>query len=329
MAKRKRLSPANALGLSVNPSEDMSAAVNGGTGMRRRAPIADVVGDTASQAAFEEVSGELHKARAEGRLVLSVPLDAVQAGHLVRDRVVLDSEDMAVLQDSLRHRGQQTPIEVVDLGRGTYGLISGWRRLTALRFLLEETGDPRFSEVRALVRAPESAAEAYRAMVEENEVRSDLSFFERAHIACKAVEEGVYPDVQAAVQGLFAASRAPKRSKIVAFTTLVSVLGDALAFPAAISEKVGLSLVAALKADPGFALRLKTALGDMPQRSQAKERAIIDAALRAGTLKSSAPDPAQVARGILLTLHKDRIVLSGHSVDASLAEALKDWLSKR
>ena len=53
-----------------------------------------------------------------------------------------------------------------------YGLISGWRRLTALQALHAETGEARFATVQALVRRPETAADAYVTMVEENEIRA-------------------------------------------------------------------------------------------------------------------------------------------------------------
>lgn len=342
MAKRKRLSPAEAPEASLNqpaaaPETKYGMAVppNGWVGVRRRAPIADVAGDAAARAALDEVSAELHSARREGRLVLALPLASVEAGHLERDRVVLDAEEMAVLRDSLRDRGQQTPVEVVDLGAGRYGLISGWRRLTALRALYEETGAARFAEIKALVRAPDSAADAYRAMVEENEIRADLSFYERAHIACKAVEQGIYPDVHAAVQGLFAAARAPKRSKIVAFTALIDGLGEALHFPAAISEKVGLALVAALRADSGFADRLRAALKAAPPVSAAEERKVIEAALQSARPAAQAPASKQmpqaipVTPGIALTQHRGRLVLSGSDVDDDLARDLRAWLKGR
>lgn len=86
----------------------------------------------------------------------------------MRDRIGLDAAEMAPLVESLRTRGQQTPVEVVALEGGRYGLISGWRRVQALRRLCAETGDAaRFGTVLALLRQPRDAAEAYVAMVEE------------------------------------------------------------------------------------------------------------------------------------------------------------------
>ena len=202
MAKRKRLSPAP---IAPDASSLETKAALGWVGHgARRAPIADVSGAAARQSAFDEVADELRRAREEGRMVLRLPLSAVEAEHLVRDRVLADPEDMEVLKDSLRARGQQTPVEVVDLGTGRYGLISGWRRLTALRRLHRDTDDPRFAVVRALVVRPETAQDAYLSMVEENEIRVDVSHYERARIALKSVEQGVFPDHRAALRGLYA-----------------------------------------------------------------------------------------------------------------------------
>ena len=130
-------------------------------------------------------------------------LAAVEAAHLVRDRVVLAEDEMAALSDSLRARGQQTPIEVMELDAGRYGLISGWRRLTALQQLHAETGDAAFASIKALLRRREDLSAAYVAMVEENEIRADLSFYERARIAVQAAAAGVYPDTHTAVQSSF------------------------------------------------------------------------------------------------------------------------------
>ena len=103
------------------------------------APIAQVAGEAAASAALSELSQEMEAARAEGRLMVSLPLDAIDAGYLVRDRLVQDEDEMQALIASLISRGQQTPIEVVALPEPkdgqTHGLISGWRRLTALRRL--------------------------------------------------------------------------------------------------------------------------------------------------------------------------------------------------
>jgi len=328
MAKRKRLSPASITPTADGPLE--TKALNGWVGVRTRAPIADVAGDTAAQSAFEEVAAELRSARDEGRMVLKLPLEAIEEAHLVRDRVVLDGDDMHTLKASLQARGQQTPIEVVDLGAGRYGLISGWRRLTGLRQLQDETGNTdQFGVVQALVRAPDGAAQAYVAMVEENEIRSDLSFYERARISVQAAEQGIYPDVHTAVQSLFSSALAPKRSKISAFAVLVAQLDDVLRFPVAIPEKLGLALVSALQGRTGFGDNLRARLQQTPADTAAQERSTLDAALKAERGIAAPVKPDEIVPGIALKAGRKSLTLSGAGVDTALITALRDWLEKR
>jgi ParB family chromosome partitioning protein len=346
MAKRKRLSPATAVSEGTpNGPLEAKAYVGGWEGTRRpTAPIADVSGDASLRAALTEVTEELTAARSEGRFVARLPLGAVEGTHLVRDRIALDPDDQQSLIDSLRARGQQTPIEVVDLGAGRYGLISGWRRLSALRHLSVETGDARFAKVQALVRQPDSAADAYLAMVEENEVRANLSFYERARIAVQAVDQGVHDDTGAAVAALFASARAPKRSKIASFVTLVEALDTHLQFPGGIPEKLGLSLVTELRADPAFRRRLTEALRKAASTTPEAERSVLERSLTSratpkvtsGADRTSAPATGgaaaaadTVALGITLTQRGQRLTLSGPGITSDLADDLRAWLLSR
>ncbi|WP_299832326.1 ParB N-terminal domain-containing protein [uncultured Roseobacter sp.] len=330
MAKRKRLAPAAIADQDTGGDALETKAFLGWAGTRRP-PIADISGDAAAQSALEEVSGELHRARTEGRMITSLPLNEIDDAHLVRDRSHVDAEEMQVLIDSLRSRGQQTAIEVVALAGGHYGLISGWRRLMALRQLLEQTQEPRFATVKALIRSPQSAPDAYRAMVEENEIRADLSFYERARIAVQAAAQGVYPDPQTAVQALFEAARPPKRSKILSFTTLVSALDAHLKFPAAIPEKLGLPLAAALQADKGFRRRLTEALRRAAPETATAERAVLERILRGEDQPRRAKSsPAeQIAPGVQIRVASGRVSLSGKAVDDMLVEDLRQWLLAR
>ncbi|WP_407474987.1 ParB/RepB/Spo0J family partition protein [Sulfitobacter sp. PM12] len=266
MAKRKRLTPPRGDYLAGEPVTDAGSTPSletkalfptypQGVAPKMRSPsppIAHVASDAATSAALAEVTAELHSARAEGRMVQSLHLDQIESSYLVRDRLVADDEDMAALRASLSARGQQTPIEVVSTEQGGYGLISGWRRLTALTQLYKETGDAHFSTVLALVRRPVDAADAYVAMVEENEIRVGLSYFERARIVSRAVEEGVYIDTKSALNGLFGNGSRAKRSKIKSFLPVVEQLGPYLSYPAGIGERLGLALSQKLQADEAF-----------------------------------------------------------------------------
>lgn len=263
------------------------------------APIAQVTGASAAAAAFEEVSAALQSARAEGRLVQALPLSAVDESYLVRDRLGNGQEDLQSLTDSLRARGQQTPIEVVALTDDRFGLISGWRRLMALRALHAETGEARFGTVLALLRQPATASDAYVAMVEENEIRLGLSYYERARIVARAAEMAVFSDEASALKALFAAASRAKRSKIGSFLAVYHALDARLRFAGAIPERLGLALARAMQADavfaPRLADRLRKAGADTPEAELAVlHRALADAGAEGGAGRAEAGEPGTV-----------------------------------
>lgn len=333
MAKRIRLTPPQETYLAPAPPENK--ALNGpfGSVARSAAPIAQMAGDAATAAALREVSEELQSARAEGRLVQQVPLTAIEVDHLLRDRIHQDDEDMTALRESLRARGQQTPIDLVDLGGGRYGLISGWRRLMALGDLHAETGEARFATVQALLRRPDGSADAYLAMVEENEIRVALGHYERGRIAAKAAEAGVYADVQTALRHLYSSASRAKRSKIGTFVTIYHQMDAALRFPAAISERFGLALAAALEADAGLGPRLVQMLGKAAPQTPAQEQAVLARALRPAKQAVPPKDQSQVAPGVWLQVAGKgavaRYTLSGPGLGADFGATLADWLHKR
>lgn len=314
MSKRRRLTPAQLL--QGVPAEILT-----------RPPIAQVAAETAAMAAFEEVAGELRRAEAEGRMVLTLDLDQVAVDYLIRDRVVRDDDDTRALRDSLRARGQQVPIEVVDQGPGfqpRYGLISGWRRLLALWDLWDQTGDPRFAKVLALIRRPDAAPQAYVAMIEENEIRAGLSFYERARITLMAVRAGVYETEKKALQSLFSTASDAKRSKVKSFIPLVQALDGALRFPTHIPERTGLALSKALEEQAGFAETLRNRLLRRPAPSPQAEALVLAQAMRPE--KGSEPPVGDVS-AIRLTSGKARVLLEGPGVDAAFVARLKIWLT--
>lgn len=347
MAKRKRLKPAETKGANSAPEvsemitrHDIAHASIGvvpKAALRRPPPpIAQVAGDAAVTSALEQVAGELQSAKAEGRMILNVSLRDIDASYLVRDRLVADDDDMATLKASLRARGQQTPIEVVELDEGRYGLISGWRRLTALMALFDETQDTRFGQIQCLIRRPEGAADAYLAMVEENEIRVGLSYYERARIAALAAEQGVYPTGQRAVKDLFASASRAKRSKIGAFLQVHDLLDMVLKFPTALTERFGLELSKALSNDPYLGQRIYEALEEAELETSADELGLIQQMLRGETVtvptsvKSEPKAPVEdFLPGIRLDASGTRITLTGDNVTDALLDDLKIWLRNK
>lgn len=189
-------------------------------------------------------------AQAEGRVLVRIPLGEISTSALPRDRIDLEAvalaDEMEELKASIRARGQKEPVEVFRDADGVLQLKKGWRRLTALRQLLDETGDEAFETV--VARIDDSAAERlerYIDMVEENVVREDLTFAEMAQVVLEAaadpsVEER---DTDVLVNRLYGSLHKMKRSYIRSFVTLLCELGDALRWPKAVSRNLGVEVV--------------------------------------------------------------------------------------
>lgn len=350
MAKRKRLTPAlpEFLNAGAGGLETKSA-------LGPMAPIASVAGDASAAAALREVSDAMQEIREDGRLVQKIPLDQIQADHLRRDRMAIDDDEMAALITSIREHGQRMPIEVVELGEGAFGLISGWRRMAALESLFSETGETRFQNVLAFLRRPDTASDAYVAMVEENEIRVGLSYYERARIAALAVREGVYPTEKVALNQLFASASRAKRSKINAFLSVFHVLDEVLHFPTALGERQGLELAKALAEDASAGPRLVAALkAEKPDTAEA-ELALLKQKLIAKPVRTEIPEPQaskpevkpqtktepsgpetrdvpreEMTTGVFLSNEggylKRRLVLEGPKVDEAFQSRLEAWL---
>jgi len=330
MAKRKRLGPA-----TLSEAADVSAAITDSEADREilpgrvlarptgaTAPIANVAADAATQAALSNVIDTITKAKREGRMVLELDPDRIDANHLMRDRTRVEPQEMAVLVTSIAERGQQSPIEVVDLGEGRYGLISGWRRLYAIKQL----GDRR---VLALLRAPHDAPEAYLAMIEENEIRVGLSYYERARIVSKSVSGGVFESDKAALQSLFRSASRAKRSKIKSFLPLVTYLDGVLHFPEDLGERLGLTLSRALEDDRSLPARLIAALSPAPTDA-VEEQTVIK------NILSAPSDQAPLARQtethrLLPNLRAEiradgSVLISGKVLTPTLTRDLCAWL---
>lgn len=345
MAKRRRLIPSPLAGdfdpdrAESPPSPlEVKAFLRPSLGAGVTPPIARVAQDAATQAALDEVSAVLAKARAEGRLVQALPLEAIDMGHLVRDRIGIDEEELGHLIASIAAHGQRTPIEVTDLGQGRYGLISGWRRMQALMRLSETTQDAKFGSVLALLRRPSEASETYVAMVEENEVRLGLSYYERARIAARAVDLGVFETEKQALQRLFASASRARRSKIGSFLGLYRALDPVLRFPAAIPERLGLALAKALDDAPTRLEGLCLALAAHPARDAAEEQTRLAGFIAGKTVSdpaktadvASPPKRQELQPGVFLEVSggwtKPVLTILGPNVGPAFRERLESWL---
>ena len=185
----------------------------------------------------------------------------------------------------------------------------------------------------ALVRRPDQASDAYLAMVEENEIRVGLSYYERARIVAKAVAQGVFETEKQALQRLFHTASRPKRSKIGSFLAIVHALDGALRFPETVSERLGLSLSRALEDDPSLAPQLRGRLAEAAPKEPQAEQEILAAALEppapARPEAEPVPAPDEPRPGVRVSTGKDgRLVLQGPGVDEALKARLLAWLAE-
>ncbi|MEP1614547.1 MAG: ParB/RepB/Spo0J family partition protein [Roseobacter sp.] len=267
MAKRRKITTPSADDLTRIEEEFRRETLNApNPGM---APISQVSAESARaqqiissdervQLAHDTEDAQRYRvAEKQGRLIRALPIDAINPDVLVRDRTVIDPQEMAELKESIAAHGVRLPIEVFtgQGGDAEFALLSGYRRLKAVRELLDETRDDRYRTIPALHRDPEALGGGFAAMVEENEIRSSLSHYERGRIAVVATQRGAFSNPEDAVATLFKVASKAKRSKIRSFSLVFEELGDLLSFGERLKERDGLRLSTVLKEGGGPQLR--------------------------------------------------------------------------
>ena len=257
---------------------------------QRRGPMATAIVETADasreraaveaeiRAENDALAHEFVRLKKLGLVTDMVPLAEVHAGKLVRDRSRRADTDVEDLKTSIQAVGLSNPIRVEPRGQGGYELIEGWRRLSAFKALLAETGDPRWGLIPAsFVPAGETVDGLYRRMVDENLVRKDISWAEMARLARAYAEDhvGGCEDLDQAVNHLYASANPQKRSYIRRFAYLLSRLEKYLEHPEAIPRALGLSLAQRIDAQPELTARIIDRLRREPRRSAEDELAIL------------------------------------------------------
>jgi ParB family chromosome partitioning protein len=167
-----------------------------------------------------------------------IPTAEIDESALPRDRTAHDQDALTELERSILAHGLRMPIEVYELaepqGPHRYGLISGFRRLAAVH-ALHDNGAGNHATIPAFLRQPKNDAEVYLHMVEENAIRAEVSPWEQAMVAVKAVDAGAYPGIDAAVDALYASLGRLKRTRLRAVAHLAAELDGELAAPEPLS----------------------------------------------------------------------------------------------
>jgi ParB family transcriptional regulator, chromosome partitioning protein len=249
----------------------------------RRGPMATAISETADssrdraeteariRAENDALAHEHVRLKKLGLITDLIPLEQIDTWKLTRDRSKGADMELAELVISIRELGLSNPIQLEQRADGRYELIQGFRRLSAYKELLKESGDAeRWGKIPAGITAQGATLEAlYRRMVDENLVRKDISFAEMAQLALYYAmdPETKVNDPDKAVAVLYQSTGYSKRSYIRAFIKLMAVLGEDLRFAPDIPRALGLALVARLEEVPGTAAAIRTELKDWENRS--------------------------------------------------------------
>lgn len=250
---------------------------------QRRGPMATAISETAAssqerarieaqiRAENDALAQEHVRLKRAGLITDLIPLDAIETRKLIRDRKPGPDFELAELVASIREIGLSNPIRIEPAGEGRYELIQGWRRLSAYRALLEETGDAdTWGRIPAGIAARgDELEQLYRRMVDENLVRKDISFAEMAQLALHYAMDPMTEenDPEKAVAILFKSAGYQKRSYIRSFIRLVEALGETLMYLSEVPRALGLALSQKLEDVPGLAAAIRAELKDWDTRS--------------------------------------------------------------
>lgn len=355
MAKRRKLETPSADDL--NKIEEEFRRETSSRPNPAAAPIAQVAADAAAQSVVDPQAREeavrnkadadrLKEAEAKGLVIKEIPLNDIMDNAMVRDRISITEEELTELKISIAAHGLRLPIEVFERHRDAegprYGLLSGYRRFRAFSDLLELTENAKYQSIKAIIRDPDEMGGSYVAMVEENEIRANLSHFERGRIAVVAAQQGAFANTEAAVNELFASASKAKRSKVRSFALIFEELGDLLEFPESLKEREGLRLANALR--QGAEKRVRELLGaGQGAKTADEEWSLLEAAVseaeaapkdrsKGGRPKGKLPpigwidnDTLRLSSGVVLQKQHDSqgylIRLNGKPVDADMVDA--------
>ncbi len=252
--------------------------------------------------------------------VHEIPLDRIDAEALPRDRATCDPEADHELQLSILAEGLRQPVEVFAMeGPVPYGLIAGHRRLSAFRALGREV-------IPAFLRRPADIPQALAAMVSENEIRAQISPWEKGRLVMTCVEQGHFPNADAAIDGLYATLSRQKRSRLRSLLLVVETFDGRFATPERLTHARLERLASALRA--GWEDMVRAALPSprthgLESQWQAIAPVLAEAASPDGA--DTAPDQIRAPRRILrlrqgLTIRRE-VTRSGWALRFSGPEA--------
>ncbi len=286
----------------------------------RRGPMAAAISENAEalsarqqaeaaiRAENDRLAHEYVALKKNGQIVGPVAVDRIRAEKLIRDRADARDPELDELKASIQAVGLSNPIHVEEVEDG-YELIQGFRRLTAYRELLAETGDDTYARIPATLQARGAQLDhLYRRMVDENLVRRDISFAEMAQLAMSyAARTGQTIGFSGdSVDVLYGSAGRQKRSYIRHFTHLLQALGDVLKYPEAIPRATGLGLVKLMDSHPRVADQLRALLDANPDRNAQAELSLLREVVAKGAPKPKKPKAAAPKSSARTTIRLNR-----------------------
>ncbi len=227
--------------------------------------------------------------------VTFLPLDRIDPHALPRDRLAFDPEALDTLQASIAAEGLRQPVEVFPIdGPLPWGLVSGFRRLTCFQ-RLARTRPEEFATIPCIIRQPADLPQALALMVSENEIRAQITPWEKGALIRQTLQLGLFPGIDSAVDALYPALSRQARSRLRGFARVVEALDGALAAPVGLSSARMDRLAAALRAGLGEVM-LETLRPLRRAGPEAQWRALLPAIAEA-ILAPDSPDTAHPRPG--------------------------------
>ena len=261
--------------------------------------------------------------------ILRLPLDEIDAEALPRDRSVIDTAALDELTASIRQNGLRLPVEVFRTEPG-YGLVSGYRRLMAVRRLHELHGDA-WATIPALLCPAESLLDGFARVVEENDIRQGLTPWERGRTLIAARDLGA-DSLDAAIARLYPAANRRKVSRLRVLGEVVEAMDGWIETPEDWSEARLIRLGNVLRA--GWDKLLYAALDDAPEGAEWEAlRPLIEEAEALPVEKRNTPGKpkrlARIPRGLTIRREKTKSgyvlhITGARATDAVVGEVMEE-----
>lgn len=268
----------------------------------------------------------------------AIPLDRIDEDALPRDRTRLDPTALSELTTSIATTGLRQPIEVFATDTG-YGLISGLRRLTAFRQLAGSRPDD-FATIPAFLRDPGTLETALTRMVEENDIRADISPWDQARMVIEAWRAGLYDTPDAALAGLYPNANRQRRARIRSVAVVVEEFEGTLIDPDHLTQRQLLRLAAACR--EGFIEVLTHALTECGAATAPAQWRLLETVLAEAEADARSPEhsprpgrPRRVARiRTTLSIRRERtpegwvLRFTGQDASGALMEDIMDEIER-